>query len=176
MNKGFEVIEACWLFDFEPEDVEVVVHPQSKVHAMVEYRDGSVVAQVSTTDMRMPIQYALTFPERAEAPVPRLDWKQAATWQFEPPDFSKFPLLGLAYEAQKAKNSSTCTLNSADEIAVEAFLNEQISFPAIAEVVAETLARVPGRTANSVGEVLEIDRDSRIAARECVRQRAAVQA
>jgi 1-deoxy-D-xylulose-5-phosphate reductoisomerase len=176
MNKGFEVIEACWLFDFEPADVEVVVHPQSKVHAMVEYRDGSVLAQVSTTDMRMPIQYALTYPARADAPVPRLDWKQASTWQFEPPDFAKFPLLGLAYEAQKAKNSSTCTLNSADEIAVEAFLNEQISFPAIAEVVAETLARIPGRTVSSVGEVLEIDRESRMAARECVRQRAAVQA
>ncbi|HYP08482.1 MAG TPA: 1-deoxy-D-xylulose-5-phosphate reductoisomerase [Bryobacteraceae bacterium] len=176
MNKGFEVIEACWLFDFEPADVEVVVHPQSKVHAMVEYRDGSVLAQVSTTDMRMPIQYALTYPDRADAPVPRLDWKQKATWQFEPPDFEKFPLLQLAYEAQKAKNSSTCTLNAADEIAVEAFLNEQISFPAIAEVVAETLARVPARTAESVGEVLEIDRESRIAARECVRQRAAVQA
>jgi 1-deoxy-D-xylulose-5-phosphate reductoisomerase len=176
MNKGFEVIEACWLFDFEPADVEVVVHPQSKVHAMVEYRDGSVLAQVSTTDMRMPIQYALTYPARSDAPVPRLDWKQAATWQFEPPDFEKFPLLGLAYEAQKAKNSSTCTLNAADEIAVEAFLNEQISFPAIAEVVAETLSRIPGRTPSSVGEVLEIDRESRLAARECVRQSAAVQA
>jgi 1-deoxy-D-xylulose-5-phosphate reductoisomerase len=176
MNKGFEVIEACWLFDFEPADVEVVVHPQSKVHAMVEYRDGSVLAQVSTTDMRMPIQYALTYPARADAPVPRLDWKQAATWHFEPPDFDKFPLLGLAYEAQKAKNSATCTLNAADEIAVECFLNEQIPFTAIAEVVAETLARIPGRTPASVGEVLEIDRESRLAARECVRQRAAVQA
>jgi 1-deoxy-D-xylulose-5-phosphate reductoisomerase len=176
MNKGFEVIEACWLFDFEPADVEVVVHPESKVHAMVEYRDGSVIAQVCTTDMKMPIQYAMTYPERADAPVPRLDWKQCATWHFEPPDFEKFPLLGLAYEAQKAKNSSTCTLNAADEIAVEAFLNEQISFPAIAEVVAETLSRVPGRTARSVGEVLEIDEQSRRTARECVRQRAAVQA
>jgi 1-deoxy-D-xylulose-5-phosphate reductoisomerase len=176
MNKGFEVIEACWLFDFEPADVEVVVHPQSKVHALVEYRDGSVLAQVSATDMRMPIQYALTYPARADAPVPRLDWKQSAIWQFDPPDFDKFPLLGLAYEAQKAKNSLTCTLNAADEIAVEAFLNEQISFTAIAEVVAETLARIPGRSPGSVAEVLEIDRESRIAARECVRQRAAVQA
>jgi 1-deoxy-D-xylulose-5-phosphate reductoisomerase len=176
MNKGFEVIEACWLFDFEPADVEVVVHPESKVHAMVEYRDGSVIAQVCTTDMKMPIQYAMTYPERADAPVPRLDWKQCSTWHFEPPDFDKFPLLGLAYEAQKAKNSSTCTLNAADEIAVEAFLNGQISFPAIAEVVAETLSLVPGRTARSVGEVLEIDEQSRRTARECVRQRAAVQA
>lgn len=176
MNKGFEVIEACWLFDFEPGDVEVVVHPQSTIHAMVEFRDGSVVAQVSTTDMRMPIQYALTYPERADAPVPRLNWRESRTWEFFPPDLEKFPLLRLAYEAQKAKNSSTCTLNAADEIAVGAFLNEQIPFTGIAEVVAETLSRVPGRTPGSIAEVLEIDRESRAAARECVRQRAAVQA
>jgi 1-deoxy-D-xylulose-5-phosphate reductoisomerase len=176
MNKGFEVIEACWLFDFDAADVEVVIHPQSTVHAMVEYRDGSVVAQVSTTDMRMPIQYALTYPERGDAPVPRLDWRAARTWEFFPPDFDRFPLLNLAYQAQNAQNSSTCTLNAADEIAVEAFLNEQISFPAIAEVVADTLSRVPGRTPASVGEVLEIDIESRAIARECVRQRAAVQA
>ena len=98
MNKGFEVIEACWLFDLSPKEVQVVVHPQSKVHAMVEYNDGSVIAQVSATDMRMPIQYALTYPERADAPVPRLDWTQAAKWTFDPPDFRKFPLLGKAYE------------------------------------------------------------------------------
>jgi 1-deoxy-D-xylulose-5-phosphate reductoisomerase len=176
MNKGFEVIEACWLFDFEPSEVEVVVHPQSTVHAMVEFRDGSVVAQVSATDMRMPIQYAMTYPERADAPVPRLNWLEAKNWEFFPPDFEKFPLLRLAYEAQKAKNSSTCTLNAADEVAVEAFLNERISFSGIAEVVAETLSRMPGRTPSSVAEVLEIDNESRAVARECVRQRAAVQA
>jgi 1-deoxy-D-xylulose-5-phosphate reductoisomerase len=176
MNKGFEVIEACWLFDFAPAEVEVVVHPQSTVHAMVEFRDGSVVAQLSTTDMRMPIQYALTYPERADAPVPRLDWQQSRNWEFYPPDLAKFPLLKLAYEAQSAKNSSTCTLNAADEVAVEAFLNEQIPFTGIAEVVAETLGRLPGRTPQSVGEVLEIDEESRAVARECVRERVAVQA
>ena len=114
MNKGFEVIEACWLFDLPPKQVEVVVHPQSKVHAMVEYADGSVIAQVSATDMRMPIQYALTYPERADAPVPRLDWSTSATWNFEAPDFQKFPLLKLAYEAQEAGGSATCSLNAAD--------------------------------------------------------------
>jgi len=176
MNKGFEVIEACWLFDFEPSDVEVVVHPQSTVHAMVEFRDGSVVAQVSTTDMRMPIQYAMTYPERANAPVPRLNWRESRSWEFFAPDLDRFPLLRLAYQAQEARNSSTCTLNAADEVAVEAFLNEQISFTGIAEVVAETLSRVPTRTPASVAEVLEIDMESRAAARECVRQRAAVQA
>jgi 1-deoxy-D-xylulose-5-phosphate reductoisomerase len=172
MNKGFEVIEACWLFDFAPEDVEVVVHPQSTVHAMVEYNDGSVIAQVCATDMRMPIQYAMTWPDRAPAPVPRLDWKQSKHWDFEAPDFERFPLLGLAYQAQKAGGSATCTLNAADEVAVEAFLREQIAFPAIAEVVEDTLAVMPSREAASIQEVLEIDRESRIAAAEAVRRRA----
>jgi 1-deoxy-D-xylulose-5-phosphate reductoisomerase len=171
MNKGFEVIEACWLFDLPPKDVEVVVHPQSKVHAMVEYTDGSVIAQVSATDMRMPIQYALTYPERAEAPVPRLDWSQAARWTFDPPDFEKFPLLSLAYQAQNAGGSATATLNAADEIAVEAFLSERIPFPGIAETVAETLARVQGREPGSVQEVLEVDRESREEARNVIKSR-----
>jgi 1-deoxy-D-xylulose-5-phosphate reductoisomerase len=164
------------LFDFQPKDVQVVIHPQSTVHAMVEYADGSVVAQVSATDMRMPIQYALTYPERADAPVPRLDWTQARQWEFFAPDFAKFPLLRLSYEAQEAANSATCTLNAADEVAVEAFLEERIPFTAIAEVVAETLARIPGRVPGSVAEVLQIDAESRTVARQCVLQRAAVQA
>jgi 1-deoxy-D-xylulose-5-phosphate reductoisomerase len=171
MNKGFEVIEACWLFDLEPKDVEVVVHPQSKVHAMVEYTDGSVIAQVSATDMRMPIQYALTYPDRADAPVPRLDWSQSARWSFDPPDFAKFPLLKLAYEAQEAGGSATATLNAADEIAVEAFLGGRISFPAIAATVAETLDQVPGREPRSVQEVLEIDGISRQTARRVIETR-----
>jgi 1-deoxy-D-xylulose-5-phosphate reductoisomerase len=176
MNKGFEVIEACWLFDFLPKDVGVVVHPQSTVHAMVEYADGSVIAQVSATDMRMPIQYALTYPERADAPVPRLDWTQARHWEFYPPDFEKFPLLKLSFQALEAGGSATCTLNAADEIGIEAFLAEQISFTGLTEVVSETLSRVPVQTPSSVGEVLEIDRESRAVARECVRQRSAVRA
>lgn len=176
MNKGFEVIEACWLFDFSPDEVEVVVHPQSTVHAMVEYVDGSVLAQVSATDMRMPIQYAMTYPERASAPVPKLEWKQARNWEFYPPDFGKFPLLGLAYDCQRAGGSATCVLNAADEVAVESFLTGQIGFTEIADVVSETLDRMPARTPASVGEVLEIDGASRSKARECVRQRAAVRA
>ena len=171
MNKGFEVIEACWLFDLLPKDVEVVVHPQSKVHAMVEYTDGSVVAQISATDMRMPIQYALTYPERASAPVPRLDWSEPARWSFDPPDYKKFPLLKLAYEAQEAGGSATATLNAADEIAVEAFLANRIPFPAIVATVAETLGRVPNREPRSVSEVLEIDRVSRESARSVIEAR-----
>jgi len=169
MNKGFEVIEACWLFDFSADEVEVVIHPQSSVHAMVEYNDGSVIAQISATDMRMPIQYALTYPDRNAAPVPRLDWTETRTWNFSAPDLDKFPALRLAYEAQRAGGSATCTLNAADEIAVEAFLREEISFPSIAAVVEETLERVPVRQPASVQEVLEIDEMSRSAARQIVR-------
>jgi 1-deoxy-D-xylulose-5-phosphate reductoisomerase len=172
MNKGFEVIEACWLFDFSADEVDVVIHPQSSVHAMVEYNDGSVIAQISATDMRMPIQYALTYPDRDAAPVPRLDWTETRTWNFSAPDLDKFPALRLAYEAQRAGGSATCTLNAADEIAVEAFLREEISFPSIAAVVEETLARVPMRQAASVQEVLEIDEMSRAAARQIVRNTA----
>ncbi|MCX6638627.1 MAG: 1-deoxy-D-xylulose-5-phosphate reductoisomerase [Acidobacteria bacterium] len=173
MNKGFEVIEACWLFGFAPSQVTVVIHPQSSVHAMIEYVDGSLIAQISATDMRMPIQYALTYPERAEAPVPRLDWAEPRNWSFGPPDFARFPLLRLAYEAQEAGGSATCTLNAADEIAVESFLDRQIPFPAVAEVVEETLSRVPVRRPQSIGEVLGIDRESREVARRLVRERVA---
>ncbi len=171
MNKGFEVIEACWLFDFSADEVDVVIHPQSTVHAMVEYSDGSVIAQISATDMRMPIQYALTYPAREAAPVPRLDWTEARSWNFSAPDFEKFPALRLAYQAQRQGGSATCTLNAADEIAVEAFLAGQIAFPSIAAVVEETLQRVPAREAGSVQEVLEIDELSRALARQIVLDR-----
>ena len=172
MNKGFEVIEACWLFDFPPSQVDVVIHPQSSVHAMIEYNDGSVLAQISATDMRMPIQYALTYPDRWQAPVPKVDWNQARTWEFLPPDWEKFPLLRLAYRCQEAGGSATCTLNAADEIAVEAFLQEKIGFLQIAEIVSEALAKVPARTPRTIDDVLEIDRESRTMARELVTARA----
>jgi len=168
MNKGFEVIEACWLFGFAPSEVDVVVHPQSKVHAMIEYSDGSVLANICATDMRMPIQYALTYPERCEAPVPRIDWTETKEWQFMAPDFGKFPLLRLAYDCQKAGGAATCVLNAADEIAVEAFLDGKIGFLSIYEVVRDTLDRMSARTPRSIGEVLEIDGEARQAARGLV--------
>lgn len=168
MNKGFEVIEACWLFDLPAEQVEVVVHPQSSVHAMVEYNDGSIIAQASATDMRMPIQYALTYPERYRAPVPRLDWTQPRIWQFSAPDLKKFRLLALAYEAQKQGGSASCTLNAADEIAVEAFLEGRIPFPAIAATVEETLTRQTSREPGTIEEVLAIDAESRELARKII--------
>jgi 1-deoxy-D-xylulose-5-phosphate reductoisomerase len=168
MNKGFEVIEACWLFGFTPAQVDVVIHPQSTVHAMIEYSDGSVIAQISATDMRMPIQYALTYPERCEAPVPKIDWKAARQWEFLPPDLEKFPLLKLACECQETGGSATCTLNAADEIAVEAFLAGSIGYLSIYQIVAETLSRVPVRSLRTVDEILEVDRGSRAVARELV--------
>src|ERR1700722_662881 len=173
MNKGFEVIEACWLFDFAPSQVDVVIHPQSSVHAMIEYTDGSVLAQIAATDMRMPIQYALTYPDRAEAPVPKIDWLAARQWDFQPPDYAKFPLLRLAYDCLETGGSATCTLNAADEIAVEAFLEGRISFPAIWEVVQDTLSRMPVRRPATVGEILEIDRESRAMAHQLVATRTA---
>ena len=168
MNKGFEVIEACWLFDLPPKQVEVVVHPQSSIHAMVEYNDGSVIAQVSATDMRMPIQYAMTFPERHKAPVARLDWTQTRTWNFFAPDLDKFRLLQLSYQAQEQGGSATCTLNAADEVAVEAFLEGRIPFPAIALTVEETLQRQMSRKPTTIEEVIAIDLASREMARQVV--------
>jgi 1-deoxy-D-xylulose-5-phosphate reductoisomerase len=132
---------------------------------MVEYNDGSVIAQVSATDMRMPIQYAMTYPERHRAPVPRLDWSEPRTWNFSAPDLDKFHLLQLAYAAQRAGGSATCTLNAADEIAVEAFLAGRIPFPVIAQVVEQTLERQPSRDAATIEEVLAIDSESRDVAR-----------
>jgi 1-deoxy-D-xylulose-5-phosphate reductoisomerase len=173
MNKGFEVIEACWLFDFTPSQVDVVIHPQSSVHAMIEYSDGSILAQISATDMRMPIQYALTWPDRFEAPVPKINWVEERRWDFSPPDLVKFPLLRLAYECQRRGGSATCTLNAADEVAVEAFLGGRIGFTAIAEIVAETLSRQPNREPDTIHEVLQIDNESRALAREILSRRAA---
>ena len=109
-----------------------MVHPQSSIHAMVEYNDGSIIAQVSATDMRMPIQYAMTYPERERAPVARLDWTQPRTWTFSAPDTGEISSIRLAYQAQEQGGSATCTLNAADEVAVEAFLAGRIPFPAIA--------------------------------------------
>jgi 1-deoxy-D-xylulose-5-phosphate reductoisomerase len=165
MNKGFEVIEACWLFGLPVSKVEVVVHPQSSIHAMVEYSDGSIMAQASATDMRMPIQYALTYPRRERAPVPRLDWTAPREWQFFPPDMEKFRLLKLAYQAQESGGSATCTLNAADEIAVGAFLEGRISFLQIAQTVEETLARQAQQEPATIEEVIAIDQASRRTAR-----------
>ncbi|MCU1328185.1 MAG: 1-deoxy-D-xylulose 5-phosphate reductoisomerase [Bryobacterales bacterium] len=172
MNKGFEVIEAHWLFGFSPDEIEVVVHPQSSVHAMVEFEDGSVIAQISATDMRMPIQYALTWPDRASAPVPKIDWSQTRAWDFHAPDLDRFPLLRLAYDTLRAGGAASCILNAADEIAVEAFLAEKIGFTGIARVVRETLEKMPHAEPQSIAEVLSVDLEARRVARDIVAENA----
>jgi 1-deoxy-D-xylulose-5-phosphate reductoisomerase len=141
---------------------------------MVEYEDGTVIAQVSATDMRMPIQYALTWPDRWRAPVPKIDWSETRKWDFAAPDFDKFPLLGLAYESLRMGGSASCILNAADEVAVGAFLAGQIAFTAIARVVAKTLEKMPHRKPASVAEVLDIDETARRVARQVIGSNAVI--
>lgn len=168
MNKGFEVIEACHLFGLPPRQVDIVVHPQSVVHAMVEFRDGSLIAQLSPPDMKLPIRYALAYPEREPSRRERVDWTRVAQLDFEPPDRSKFPLIDLAYEAARLGGLAGCALNAADEVAVAAFLNGRISFPDIAVVVERTVASTAGHAASSIRDVLDCDREARIRASEFV--------
>jgi len=172
MNKGFEVIEACWLFGFSPREVDVVVHPQSIVHALVEFRDGSVIAQLSPPDMKLPIRYALSYPYReAGAGERRLRWDVVRELSFEAPDWRRFPLLGLAFEALETGGASGCILNAADEVAVEAFLDSRIPFLSIAEVVKSTLETLSVPPPRSIADVLEIDAEARRAARGLVERR-----
>lgn len=168
MNKGFEVIEACRLFGLPPERVDVVVHPQSIVHAMVEYRDGSLIAQLSPPDMKLPIRYALSYPRRERSPRERMDWTRVTQLEFEPPDPSKFPLLELAYEALRIGGTAGCWLNAADEVAVEAFLQGRIPYPAIAEMVAATMASGLSPVPSSIGDILDADRAARARAQSLV--------
>ena len=139
MNKGLEVIEARWLFDIPENRVDILVHPQSIVHSMVEFTDGSVIAQLGTTDMRQPIQYALTYPDRLESCVPGIDWTAASRLDFLPPDTVKFPCVQLAYRAIRQGSTAPAVLNAADEIAVQAFLDQHISFMDIPRLIEESL-------------------------------------
>lgn len=139
MNKGFEVIEAKWLFDLKPEQIEVVVHPTSVIHSMVQFRDGAIKAQMGLANMKLPIQYALTFPDRLEVEVERFNFANGTNLEFYTPDTDKFPLLRMAYESMEKGGSVSCTMNAANEIAVAAFLNNQIGFTNIAEVVERSI-------------------------------------
>ena len=158
MNKGFEIIEAHWLFGFAPDQMGVKVHPQSTVHSLVEFVDGSVIAQLSVTDMRVPIQYALSYPERLASNARGFDWGGLRSLEFSEPDTDRFPCLRLAYEALRAGASYPCALNAADEIAVAAFLERRISFGAIPRLVEDLLSSSPGRQLKSMEDVLEYDR------------------
>lgn len=167
MNKGFEVIEACRLFNLPPKQVDVVVHPQSTIHSMVEFRDGSILAQLSVTDMRLPILYALTFPQRVESDL-KFSIRDLRKLDFFAPDMAKFPCLRLAYEAAEAGGSRTIALNAADEVAVAAFLDGQIGFLGIPRVIQATLDETVVTHPESIEQVLSVDSDARCLARRQV--------
>ena len=170
MNKGFEVIEACRLFSLPPSQVQVIVHPQSTIHSMVEFVDGSILAQFSVTDMRLPILYALTYPERIASDLrfPVMDLRHL---DFCPPDMSKFPCLGLAYEAAEAGGAKTIALNAADEVAVAAFLDEQIGFEDIPRIIGDVMSATPSGKLESIKQVLELDGEARDMAGQIVKQK-----
>lgn len=173
LNKGLEIIEACRLFDIAPAQVKVTVHPQSTVHSLVEYIDGSILAQISVTDMRLPILYALSYPERVESEL-TFDLRTLSELHFEEPDFARFPCLRLAYEAAEAGGAHAIALNASDEVAVDAFLEGRISFPGIPRTIEAVLAATPASHPATIGEVLAVDAASRERARAAVAAGAAV--
>ena len=166
MNKGFEVIEARWLFGVRPDQVDVVIHPQSTIHSMVEFVDGSILAQLGPTDMRMPIQYALTYPERAASNEMALDWKRLKRLDFSRVSSRRYPCLGLARQALKKGGAFPCALNAADEIAVAAFLERRLPFSGIAEVIERVLGRIPRVRLEKMEDVLAADAEARRMAEE----------
>lgn len=166
MNKGLEVIEAHWLFNARPEQIQVVIHPQSVIHSMVEYIDGSVLAQLGNPDMRTPIAHAMGFPERIEAGVTSLDMFKVARLDFEEPDFNRFPCLRLAYQALAAGGNMPAVLNAANEIAVESFLKRRMPFTAIPAMIEQVMAAIPRTDISTLEDVLETDRETRKVAQE----------
>lgn len=171
MNKGLELIEACWLFGVTPELVDVVVHPQSVLHSMVEYADGSILAQMGTPDMRTPIANALAWPDRVESGAQRLDLVQMSNLEFEAPDLQRFPALRLARQAMETGGTATAVLNAANEEAVAAFLEGQLGFMEIPALVEEVLGRVPARQASCLDTVFDADENARREARTWIRGR-----
>jgi 1-deoxy-D-xylulose-5-phosphate reductoisomerase len=170
MNKGLEVIEARWLFGVPPARIDVLIHPQSVVHSMVEFVDGTMLAQLGVTDMRMPIQYALSHPERWDAAIPGLDLTRPLHLDFEPPDHARFPCLGLASRALEAGGTAPAVLNAANEEAVAAFLDGRIPFPGIPESITEVLESHPATPVSRLEDVLAADAWARTRAREALRR------
>jgi 1-deoxy-D-xylulose-5-phosphate reductoisomerase len=168
MNKGFEVIEARWLFDMQPEQIEVIIHPQSVIHSFVEFIDGAVLAQLAPPDMRMPIQYALTYPARVESTQVQLDWSKLRRLDFEKASTRRFPCLRLGREALKKGGALPCALNAADEVAVAAFLEQRLPFLGIPEVIETVLAQTPRTKFASIADVLSADAEARRRAGEAV--------
>ncbi|WP_028101266.1 1-deoxy-D-xylulose-5-phosphate reductoisomerase [Pseudoduganella violaceinigra] len=168
MNKGLEVIEAHWLFGAPAEQIDVVIHPQSVIHSMVSYSDGSVLAELGNPDMRTPIAHALAYPERIASGVAQLDLTQVGTLQFEQPDFKRFPCLALAFEALRAGGTAPALLNAANEVAVQAFLDERIGFRRIDRVIAQVMEELPHGAASSIEAVMAQDALARLAAERII--------
>jgi 1-deoxy-D-xylulose-5-phosphate reductoisomerase len=168
MNKGLEVIEASWLFGVSADEIDVAVHPQSVVHSLVEFIDGSVLAQLGPTDMRIAIQYALTYPERWPCPLPSLDIHRLSRLEFHAPDRDKFPCLELAYQALRQAGTSPAALNAANEVAVQAFLCGEISFGEIPSIIRAVLEEHLPHEVRSLDTILDADRDARLMARRLV--------
>jgi 1-deoxy-D-xylulose-5-phosphate reductoisomerase len=166
MNKGLEVIEARWLFDLAPDEIRVLVHPQSIVHSMVAFDDASIKAELGVPDMKVPIQYALTYPDRWPAPHERLDWTETSRLDFEPPNTEKFPCLRLAFDALEAGGTASAVLNAANEVAVELFLQEAIRFTDIPRVIDQTLTAIAGPGVDSLDALVEVDAAARRHAKE----------
>lgn len=158
MNKGFEVIETCWLFGVDPSQITIVIHPQSVIHSMVAFADGSVMAQMSNPDMRLPIQYALTYPDRVPLDIPRLDFYKLGGFTFSEPDLTKFPCLAIALEAIRKGGNIPCAMNAANEVAVEAFLNERIRFTDIPAVVSRSIEKCSFIKDPDLNAVLDTDK------------------
>lgn len=161
MNKGLELIEACWLFNCQASDVDIVVHPQSIIHSMVEYVDGSVLAQLGVPDMRTPIAHALAWPRRIQSNVERLDWTSMSQFTFEQPDTRRFPALRIARQIADDSGTAAIVLNAANEMAVQAFLDGQISFPAIIKIVEQTLEKIPSTEPESLLHIQAVDQHAR---------------
>jgi 1-deoxy-D-xylulose-5-phosphate reductoisomerase len=173
MNKGLELIEAHYLFGLPSGRIDILVHPQSVIHSMVEYVDGSVLAQLGSPDMRIPIAYALAYPERIETPAERLDLARIGALTFEAPDLDRFPALRIAREALEAGGSAPIVLNAANEEAVAAFLDRRIGFLDICQTVEEAVARTSAAQPRSIAEVIDIDRVARALARDLMSELAA---
>lgn len=171
MNKGFEMIEACWLFGVDISQITVVIHPQSVIHSMVSFQDGAVIGQMSLPDMRLPIQYALTYPERVPLDIPRLDFYKLGGFTFSEPDLAKFPCLGLAIDAMKKGGNTPCALNAANETAVAAFLNEEIRFTDIPAVVSRAVDKCSFIKEPDLSAILETDRSVREIAANIIAKR-----